>query len=246
MTAEYGPFARRTFNSADFADGARTSRPVEQRSFAERDAPGMSAAEDTVFPAEPIYARSARKKDAGSVVPKAAAIAVPALLLAAGAIYLLARPAPDGLFAESSPAATPPAAVTQPAAPMASETAAVRQASTASAAPIPPANVQQIATPSQPAQARQAPIRRAAAPAATASADSPQNWATDASATLPAAPVPYSALAQGSAPGGAPLLVTPEPVPEAATATPVPATPDPAMASTPAPAPEESTAEPTP
>jgi hypothetical protein len=243
MTAEYGPFARRTFTSSSFADEAKPSRPAEPRSFAAEDTLGAPGAGETMFPAEPIYARSTRKKDAGSIIPKAAAIAVPALLLAAGAIYLMARPAPDGLFAESSAGAAPPAAMTQPAAPMAPEAPVVQQAS--APAPAQPASIQ-AAPRSQTTQARPVQTRRAAAPATLASADNPQNWARGASATLPTAPIPYSAIAQGSAPAGAPLLVTPEPVPEAATATPVPATPDPATASTPAPTPEESTAEPTP
>lgn len=253
MTAEYGPFARRAFTSADFAD----DKPVaaaEPRSFAapedefRAEERTLSAtAEDTMFPGAPLYVRKPRKKNVGAVIPKAAMIAVPAVVLAAGAIYLMSRPSSDGLFAESAvPATSPPAATAlpaaPPAAPMAQEAAPIQQASTPPAPAVEPA-----------ASAPRAPVRTAAArvpsvPPAV-SADDPQTWASDASATMPAAPIPYSALSQTPAPSVAdapPPLLTPEPAPEAATATPVPATPDPAQASTPAPAAQESMEEPTP
>jgi len=230
MTAEYGPFARREFTAADFED--KVERPAaEPRSFSEAEFQTeprtlSATAEDTLFPGTPVYARRAKRKDAASVIPKAAMVAVPALLLAAGAIYLISRPSSDGLFAETAGQAAPQAvAAAPPLAPSAQQAAPMQQASapavTSPAAPT-PAVERAAPAPRTQGAARVASARSAPA-AVAADADNPQNWATDASATLPEAPVPYSAIGQTSSPSpatAAPPLLDPAPASPAPTEAP--------------------------
>jgi hypothetical protein len=241
MTVDSGPFARRTFTAADFADDPADRPAVETRSFTDEEFRAeprtlSATADDTTIAETPIYARSAKKKDAGSMIPKAALVAVPALVLAAGAIYLMSRPSSDGLFAENAAQAPAPAvASAPPLAPSAQQAAPIQQAAMPEVAP--PITAPPVAERAAPEPRAQAPVRtaRAAAPApALVDADNPQNWATDASATLPDAPIPYSAIGQTSASSpaaAAPPLLTLDPAPEAVTETPpaatMPATPQP-------------------
>lgn len=215
MTAEYSPFAKPTFTAADF-----------ERSDAQL------GDQSPVFSETPIYAQPKSRKAKGGINPLVFA-AVPAVALALGAgVMFLGAPrdeaAPPPSAANTvapapmlTPVPTETAALEAPAT-MAPETPAV---TTPTRVETPPARA---ATPTRVARARPAPA-----------AVSAEGMGTDASATIPAAPQPYSGSAQTSATAPAPLLIppvtaAPEPVnPAPAEATPDPAQPEAATVPTP-------------
>jgi len=174
-----------------------------------RDEPEL---ETTAFNPTPIFARERPAKRGPN--PLILAI-VPAVLVAGGVLAWAMMDKPKDELMTST--AAPPAALSTPAPVAEAEPTPMMAPETPAAAP-PPAKV------SAPAPARPA-ARARVARAAPSAAES----ATDASATIPVAPVPYSPSAQTSAPAPTPLLTTPPPV----------ATPDPAPAVvTPEPAPQ--------
>lgn len=186
----------------------------------------------SAFAAAPLYTqrtRSAAKSSGRSIAP-IAMIAIPAVALLAGVAYFTMQPR-DGLIAEQpatvAVAPTPPAPLPEP-----TEMAAA----TPTPAPVeatPAAPVAKAATPRVTARAA-APTRvaRARPAAAAPGAEDVSAWSRDASATLPTAPVPYSATAQTSSSAPAPVIVPPiaaEPVAPAPSETPAPQVPDPTI-----------------
>ena len=163
-------------------DGAVLSDPAAEAAAVET----TESTEAPVF-ATPIYARSRKRKG-----PPAPAIAVAglALVLIAAAGYFALKPR-DGLFADRRDAAE----IAQTAAPTAPATQVAAAAPPApTLAPTPavtpvPAPVEK-ATPIRQARLER-PARTRVQPAPVA--DSPETWASDTSATLPEAPLPYSA-----------------------------------------------------
>ena len=188
MSAEYNPFA----------DRRQTAGGVTLDAF-ETDA-AAEAASDTLFPATPVYAR--KRKAGGGNIAKIALFAVPAVVILAGAAFMMAQPRSNDLFAETT--AVPPAA---PAAMPNPVTKVVAQApaTPAAAAPAPAL----AKTDPAPAVREPAPRRVAqrTAPAPRPVADSPETWASDASARIPDAPMPYSPSAQTAVP--APMVTPP-------------------------------------
>jgi hypothetical protein len=205
------------------AEYAAFSRPALSASDFQRDEP---AAEAGAFAPTPIYARTAARRS--RVNPAVWAILpVAALAIGVGA-YVMNQPK-DDLMVSTAP---PPAAASI-------ETPKVADTTPTMAPEAPAKDVQtfksesvrtQVAQVAKPA-ARKAVVAHRAASAATAGAD--------ASAAVPATPMPYAPSAQTSAPAPAPVMaappaasvVTPEP---AAPATPTPeTTPQPEATTTP-------------
>lgn len=186
MSAEYNPFA----------DRRQTANDAAQDTF-ETD-PAVETTSDTLFPATPVYAR--KRKSSGAA--RIALFAVPAVVILAGAAVMMAQPRSNDLFAETT--AVPPAA---PAA-MPNPVTKVAQAPIMPAAA--PAPILAKAEPAPAPVAREPAPRRVAQRAAPASrpvADSPETWASDASARIPDAPMPYSPSAQTPVP--APMVTPP-------------------------------------
>ncbi len=181
MSAEYNPFVQRHTPDAEAVPD------LEARSA------GSSAS--PLFPATPVYARKRKSSNIGKV----ALFAVPAAILLAGAAVMLAQPRSSDLFAETTavPPTLAPAAMPNPATEIADAAAASQ--------PAPPVADQAPAAP--PAPARRAIRRAAASPAPAPVADSPETWASDASARIPDAPIPYSPSAQAPVP--APVVTPP-------------------------------------
>lgn len=159
--------------------------------------------ETVIFSETPIYARArGRRATTRGKVPMVALVAIPAAVLAIGAVaYVMTQPRATEV-ADAAPVIAPPAAVqpltpTEPMAVNPTPTPLMRDVTPAPAAPAVRAATPRVETP------RRAPSRLAQArtrPAASAS-----DMAVDTSATVPAAPVPYSAL-----PGAVTAPVTPE------------------------------------
>lgn len=185
--------------------GARTPRTVVQSS-------PVSASADTspLFPAAPVYARTAPKKASNNM---ALLVGAPVVLVAAGAIAwaMMANPTqtPSDQSAQMAVADTP-APVTQPVAPAAAtpapiptpfETAAVETAAPRAASPAPVR-----AAPRAAAARRAAPVEATTPNASTAS--------SNVSATVPA---PVAIV-----PEPTPLVI---PAPTAPAPTPAPVTP---------------------
>ncbi|MDP3746233.1 MAG: hypothetical protein Q8Q88_04195 [Phenylobacterium sp.] len=254
MSTEYSPFARPKFTAEDFAredssttfDTAPRVAP-EERTFASDDAPRAAfvdpdlVREDQVmddtsaFAAAPRYAQSAKStaKSSGRAMAPIAMIAIPAVALLAGVAYFTMQPR-DGLIAEQpatvAVAPTPPAPLPEP-----TELAAVTPTpAPVEATPTPAAPIAKAATPRVTARAA-APTRVARArpaPAAAPGAEDVSAWSRDASATLPTAPVPYSATTQTPSASPAPIILPPiaaEPVAPAPSETPTPLVPDPTI-----------------
>jgi hypothetical protein len=185
MSAEYNPFADRRETANDAArDTFETDSAVETTS-------------DTLFPATPVYAR--KRKSSGAA--RIALFAVPAVVILAGAAVMMAQPRSNDLFAETT--AVPPAA---PAA-MPNPVTKVAQAPAMPAATTPApalAKTEPAPVAREPAPRR---VAQRAAPAPRPVADSPETWASDASARIPDAPMPYAPSAQTPAP--APVVTPP-------------------------------------
>jgi hypothetical protein len=212
MTAEYSPFAKPTLTAADF-----------ERSDAQL---GQQA---PVFTETPIYAQPKSRKAKGGINPLIFA-AVPAVALALGAgVMFLGDPRDE--------AAPPPSAAnTVTPAPMLAP--ATQTAAPATMAPEAPAVTTPARVETAPARVAATPTRVARARPAPA-AVSAEGMGTDASATIPATPQPYSGAAQTSASAPTALVVPPvtvaaEPVnPAPAEATPDSAQPEAAIVPTP-------------
>ncbi len=261
MSTEYSPFARPKFTAEDFAreDPAttfdttprvapeeRSFLPSEDRPFA-ADAPragfvdtNLDRTEPTLdegsaFAAAPLYTQRASAKGSGRSIAPIAMIAIPAVALLAGVAYFTMQPR-DGLIAEQ-----PATVAVAPAPPAALPEATDLATATPTPAPVeatPAAPVAKAATPRVTARAA-APTRvaRARPAAAAPGAEDVSAWSRDASATLPTAPVPYSATAQTPSAAPAPIIVPPiaaEPV-----------APAPAPSETPAPQVADPTTPPT-
>ena len=154
----------------------------DAEAVSDREARSAGSSASPLFPATPVYARKRKSSNIGKV----ALFAVPAAILLAGAAVMLAQPRSSDLFAETTavPPAPAPAAMPNPVTEIADQ---------APAAP--------------PAPARRAIRRAAATPAPAPVADSPETWASDASARIPDAPIPYSPSAQAPVP--APVVTPP-------------------------------------
>lgn len=216
MTAEYSPFAKPTFAAADFE---RSDAQLGEQS--------------PVFSETPIYAQPKSRKAKGGINPLVFA-AVPAVALALGAgLMFLGAPRDEAAPPPSAANTVPPAPML---APVPAETAALEAPATM--APETPAVTTPTRVETPPARAAATPTRVARARPAPA-AVSAEGMGTDASATIPATPQPYSGTAQTSAMAPAPLVVppvtaTPEPVnPAPAEATPDSAQPEAAIVPTP-------------
>lgn len=213
MSTAYDPVARPTY--AGLMPDERRDRPA---------AGAATEADEVPVFGTPIYARTAKKRSGLPIPAIAAGVAAAAILAAAG--YYMMQPRQE-LFAEqttTAPAAAPPVTEIAAAAPVQEPIPALAEQRTQiSENPV----VREARTPIRTARARPAPV-----------ADSPETWASDTSARLPDAPIPYSALAQ--TPAGAPAAAAP-------VAPPVIAPPAPETAAPAAPAPvPESLEEPTP
>lgn len=215
MSTEYRPLSRSAFTADDFARNEEAfDAPREQTLHA--DEALIHAEEQPMFAGTPIYARTTRKKTANRMTP-ALMIGVPAVVLLAGVTYFAMQPR-QTIMADPIPAtAVIEAPVTNPAAPVAAELAAAQT-------PQPTTPEAVVAT--RPAARAAPPVRVAAARPAPA-AQAASGFAADASATLPSAPVPYSALGQTSAPAPA-AIVAPPPVAAPAEAASAPAEQTPA------------------
>lgn len=218
MTAEYSPFAKPTFAAADFE---RSDAQLGEQS--------------PVFSETPIYAQPKSRKAKGGINPLVFA-AVPAVALALGAgVMFLGAPRDEAAKPPSAANTVPPAPML---APVPAETAALEAPATM--APETPAvtTPARVETPRATARVAATPTRVARARPAPA-AVSAEGMGTDASATIPATPQPYSGTAQTSAMAPAPLVVppvtaAPEPVnPAPAEATPDSAQPEAAIVPTP-------------
>lgn len=189
MSAEYNPFA----------DRRQTAVDATQETFET-----VEATSDTLFPPTPVHARKGRSSGAARI----ALFAVPAVVILAGAAFMMAQPRSNDLFAETT--------VVPPAAPAAMPNP-VTQVAEAPATPpaAAPAPVLAKAEPAPAPVAREPAPRRVAqraAPAPRPVADSPETWASDASARIPDAPMPYAPSAQAPVPAPA---VTPPIAPPA-------------------------------
>lgn len=235
MSTEYSPFARPTFTAADFArdEPASTVRPEheavseEPRSFSMENSFNEPEKTDDqpMFAGTPIYARSTRAKSSGPSIRPALMIGVPAVVLAAGVAYFAMQPR-QTIFADPVPATAAVEPLTAPA------TTPATPAPTQLAAADPPALTPEVpATTPAPTVRAEPPARVARARPAPRAQDA-SSFAADASATPPAAPIPYSSLGQTSAPAPgvapAPIIVPPASPPTAADAAPTPAETTPA------------------
>lgn len=230
----------RSFTSDETITTTRTVEPAaglyaDEVAFRSRAEPVAEVEEPSTFAASPLYTQraSTKKASTGRSIHPAALVAIPAVAILAGVGYFAMQPRGDGLMTSTAPA--PVAAA--PATPVVPATPAPVAATPAAAAPS-------TMTP-EPVQA-QAPAARAEAPARTARArpaaapvpadpNNPATWASDTSATIPDAPIPYSAGAQTSAPAPAPIAAPPVTPPATVDAAPTTATPAPEPA---APAPD--------
>ncbi|CAN5470636.1 hypothetical protein BH10PSE5_BH10PSE5_18950 [soil metagenome] len=207
MTAEYSPFAKPTFTSADF-----------ERSDAEL------SDESPMFAAAPIYAQPKSRKAKGGINPLVY-VAVPAVALALGAgVMFMGGPKDEAAPPPSAANTMAPAPVLAPAA--AAQTAALNVPATMEPEAPAVATPARIETPRATARVAATPTRVARArPAPTAvSAD---GMGTNASATIPATPQAYSGTAQTSASAPTPLTIVVPPATVApATVNPAEATPD--------------------
>lgn len=234
MSTEYSPFARPTFSAADFERDApvintRDERPLRSatsRNSATQEArEPVQTQEQPVFAGAPIYAGSAKAKPAGRSIRPILMMGAPAVVLAAGVAYFAMQPR-ETIFADPVPAtAAVEPLVAPPAAPAPTELAALEAA--------PPVMTPEAAAPAaKPAQAARtkAPARVARAQPAPKAEDA-SSFAADTSAMPPAAPIPYSALGQTSAPAPAAVIAPPMiSPPAAAETTPGPAlTPEPSV-----------------
>ncbi|WP_309644439.1 hypothetical protein [Phenylobacterium sp.] len=230
MSTEYSPFARPKFTAETFGrdDPATTfdSAPrvaPETRTFASQvETPRAAFVEPVVvhqenggeeasmFAAAPLYGQRAKSPAKGKSVAPIALIAIPAVALLAGVAYFTMQPR-DSLIAEQpATIATAPTTPT-PLAPAPAEMAVATPAPAPveAAAPVTAAPIAKVAAPRA---ARAAPARVASvrpAPAATPGAEDVSSWSRDANATLPSAPVPYSATAQTPSASPAPIIVPP-------------------------------------
>ncbi|MFN3511532.1 MAG: hypothetical protein ACK41C_00680 [Phenylobacterium sp.] len=245
MAADYGPFARPNFTAADFDRPddtgtfdmpARTRPPHEPRSFRPPEAaappapsfqglgrdPVLERQDDELLlddPAPPVRTREPRASAGRRSVPVAALVGVPALVLAAGVGYLALTGGEEAVIpakAPGEPTAEPFRLASAETSPVLEEADPVAEAEPAPAEAAPP--------PEPRAPARREIARAAPAPVAAASA---ADTGVEASAVLPEAPQPYSAVAQtpsAAAPMIAPPSLTPPPITSApATPTPIPA-----------------------
>ncbi len=243
MSTEYSLFAKPTFSAADFQRDAPAINTLDEQLL--NTEPRTSAVQN---PREPtpmqdgpgfagttIYAGSAKAKSAGRSIRPALMVGVPAVVLAAGVAYFAMQPR-QTIVADPVPAT----AVVEPL------TATPAPTELASLEASPPAVTQAAAI----SAAKPAPAARTEAPARVArarvapTADDATSFAADASVTSPAAPIPYSALGQTSAPAPAAIMVPPmirSPAPAettpAPTMTPEPSVQDPATPALEAPEP---------
>jgi cytoskeletal protein RodZ len=198
---------------------------------------GVLDEEAPAFPTTPIYARK-RKTSGFAGVSPAALIGGGAVVVALAGVVLamsLAGPGePDTVQMAEAPVAQSPAPMTpatSPADPALSDPMAMTPTES-EAAPPPAAPVERVAAAEPRREARAPRVRPAAAPAAAASAT---DSAEDASAMLPAAPMPYvpegedapAATPAAGAEPAAPATIAPAPlavppVNEAPAATPAP------------------------
>lgn len=232
MSTEYSPFARPTFSAADFerdAPNTRDERPLRSATSRSSTTQGLrdpvQTQEQPVFAGTPIYAGSAKAKTASRSIRPVLMIGVPAVVLAAGVAYFAMQPR-QTIFADPVPAtAAVEPLVAAPVTPAPTELAALE-------AP-PPAVTPDTAVPAaKPAQAvRTETPARVARTRPAPKADDAASFAADASAMPPAAPIPYSALGQTSAPAAAALIAPPMISPPATAETaPAPAvTPEPSI-----------------
>lgn len=188
-------------------------------------------AEGAMFAPTPIYARTTRKAGGGGFrgVPKAALVALPLGLfaIAAGA-YQLTRPTPAAV-AEQAPMPRETlmaSAAHTPAPPPTPEAMPTASTPTANSSVSTPEDAAPVTTPTvrreRATRVAAAPRARPAARSDSSSAASAASAGEDASATIPAAPLPYSAPAGTPAQPPA-VVVTPPPPPvppESAAATP--------------------------
>lgn len=214
MSTENRPFAKSAFTAEDFARNEEIFEAPREQSV--RTDKAESVEEQPMFAGTPIYARTARKKSAGRSITPALMIGVPAVALLAGVTYFAMQPR-QTIMTDPVPAtAVIEAPVTNSAASVATEMAAVE-------APPPAMVSEPAAVATKPAARAAAPTRVAARP--TPRAEAASSFARDASAMPPAAPIPYSALSQTPAP--TPAIIVPPPVaaPAEATSTTVEPTP---------------------
>lgn len=243
MSTEYSPFARPTFSAADFERDApvintRDERPLHsstsRSSVTQDQREPVETQEQPVFAGTPIYAGSTKAKSAGRSIRPVLMMGVPAVVLAAGVAYFAMQPR-QTIFADPVPAtAAVEPLVAAPVTPAPTQLAAVE-------AP-PPVATQEAAAPvanSSPAARTAAPVRLARAQPAPKAEDA-ASFAADASAMPPAAPIPYSALGQTSAPAPAAIMAPPmiSPPAPAETAPATAVTPEPSVQDPAATAPE--------
>ena len=245
MITEYSPFAKPTFSAADFQRDAPAINTLderllntESRTSAVQDPREPTPMQDGPgFAGTPIYAGSAKAKSAGRSIRPALMMGVAAVVLAAGVAYFAMQPR-QTIFADPVPATAVVEPLTAaPATPTPTELATLE-------AP-PPAMTQAAAIPAaKPAPAARTEAPRVARARVAPTADDATSFAADASVTSPAAPIPYSALGQTSAPAPAAIMVPPmirSPAPAettpAPTMTPEPSVQDPATPALEAPEP---------
>lgn len=208
------------------------------------DRPVTRESDAPMFAAAPAYATRTKARSASteSKVPKAALIAVPAVVLMAGVGYLaLSSGGAEQGIAAKAPGAE--SAAIAPAAPILAEPTdlAATNPPMNTAPATPPA--ERVSAPATTARVDSAPTRVARARPAAAPAAAASSAGVDASATLPAAPVPYSGTAQTASP--APAVAAPAPIivpPPVTAAEPLNPTP-PATAPSPEPSMPEATPE---
>lgn len=188
--------------------------------------------ETPMFAAAPIASSARTRSTSGRRIPTGALVAIPAVALLAGAGYLAMSRGQEAGVAQKAPGETMTTAAAPAFGPASSEPTAAQQMTAEATPPVP---VAEPATPRVSARVETAPTRVARARPAPAPAADASSAGVDASATLPAAPIPYSGTAQTSSAAPAPIIVPPPPATSAAPA-PEPVNPPPA-AVTPTPAP---------
>lgn len=216
MSTEHRPFAKPTFTADDFARNEKVFEAPREQSVRTEKAESVEG--QPMFAGTPIYARTAQKKSAGRSSTPALMIGVPAVALLAGVTYFAMQPRQSVMTDPVPATAAIEAPVMNSAAPVTTEVAAAE-------APPPAIVSEPAAVAAKPAARAATPTRVAARPAPRAEAAS--SFARDASATPPAAPIPYSALSQTPAP--APAIIVPPPVAAPAEATSTPVEPTPTM-----------------